>query len=67
VEQEEDDGKREKGTQTERRFDPLYDYEEKGTQTDVKEEKERQDSEAGWIEDMEAEVLRLRIDEEEEK
>lgn len=66
VEQVEDDGKREKGTQTERGFDPLYDYEDKGVQTEQEEEKERQDSGVGWIEDMEAEVLRLSINEEEE-
>ena len=66
VEQVEDDGKREKGTQTERGFDLLYDYEDKGVQTEQEEEKERQDSGVGWIEDMEAEVLRLSINEEEE-
>jgi hypothetical protein len=64
VKQVEDDGKREKGTQTERGFDPLYDYEDKGVQTEMEEEKERQDSGVGLIQNMEAEVLRLRIDEE---
>lgn len=67
VEQVEDDGKRDKGTQTERGFDPLYDYEEKGVQTELEDEKERQDSGVGFIQNMEAEVLRLRIDEEEGK
>jgi hypothetical protein len=58
VEQVEDDGKREKGTQTERGFDPLYDYEEKSTQTEADEEKERQDSGVGLIQSMEEEVGR---------
>jgi hypothetical protein len=65
VEQVEDDGKREKGTQTDRGFDPLYDYEDKGVQTEMEEEKERQDSGVGLSHNMEEEVLRLRIDEKE--
>jgi hypothetical protein len=65
-----DDGKRDAGMQTERGFDPLYGYEDKGTQTDLGEgdEKERPDSGVGLEEEIyeRVDVARLNIEERED-